>query len=132
MDWENGLPGGQCSVNKNIRFKLPMLRSDLCDYSDVYIAAKGKITVTGTDNADRSKNLTFKNNLQVRSNISKINNTFIGNAEDLDTDMSMYNFLEYSGNCFMTSGSLWNYHRELNDHANKIDAADNNNENNKK
>ena len=37
----NNLPGGQYSNNKNIRFKTPMLRSDLCDYSDVYIVLKG-------------------------------------------------------------------------------------------
>ena len=24
----------------------------------------------------------------------------------------MYNLLEYSQNCFMTSGSLWNYYRD--------------------
>ena len=30
----NYLSGGQYSVNKNIRFKTPMLRSDLCDYID--------------------------------------------------------------------------------------------------
>ena len=29
------LSSGQYSVNKNIRFKTSMLRSDLCDYSDV-------------------------------------------------------------------------------------------------
>ena len=28
-----------------------MLRSDLCDFSDAYIAVKGDITVTETDNA---------------------------------------------------------------------------------
>ena len=27
----NDLSGGQYSANKNIRFKTPMLRSDLCD-----------------------------------------------------------------------------------------------------
>ena len=32
--------------NKSIRFKTPMLRSDLCDYSDLYILVKGTITVT--------------------------------------------------------------------------------------
>ena len=32
--------------NKSIRFKPPMLRSDLCDYSDLYILVKGTITVT--------------------------------------------------------------------------------------
>ena len=34
------LTGGQYSVNKNIRFKTPMLRSDLCDYSNTYFVAK--------------------------------------------------------------------------------------------
>ena len=32
--------------NKQIRFKTSMFRSDLCDYSDVYIVAKGDITLT--------------------------------------------------------------------------------------
>ena len=33
-------------VNKEIRIKASMLRSDLCDFSDAYIAVKGDITVT--------------------------------------------------------------------------------------
>ena len=32
--------------NKSIRFKTPMLRSSLCDYSHAYILVKGTITVT--------------------------------------------------------------------------------------
>ena len=39
--------------DKSIRFKTPMLRSDLCDYSDAYILANGTITVmtnAGTNN----------------------------------------------------------------------------------
>ena len=35
--------GFQCSSNKTIRFKTPMLRSDLCDYSYAYIVVKGRI-----------------------------------------------------------------------------------------
>ena len=36
--------------------------------------------------------------------------------------MPMYNLLEYSGNCSMTSGSLWNYYRdEINDDENEND-----------
>ena len=34
------------NVNKEIRIKTSMLRSDLCDYSDSYIVVKGNITVT--------------------------------------------------------------------------------------
>ena len=40
------------SVNKEIRIKTSMLRSDLCD---AYIVGKGDITVTEPDNAKRNK-----------------------------------------------------------------------------
>ena len=43
----NDLSSGQYSVNKNIRFKTSILRSDLDDYSDAYIVVKGRITVEG-------------------------------------------------------------------------------------
>ena len=33
------------NVNKEIRIKTPMLRSDLCNFSDAYIVVKGNITV---------------------------------------------------------------------------------------
>ena len=53
-------------VNKEIRSKTPMLRSDLCDFSDAYIVVKGIITVTGTSVA-------FKDNAPFINCISKIN-----------------------------------------------------------
>ena len=63
MDRRNDLSGHQYSVNKHIRFKTTMLRSNLCDYSDAYVVLKWRITVTGTDNANkRNKKLTFKSN----------------------------------------------------------------------
>ena len=59
----NDFSGGQYSANKNIRFKTPMLGSDLCDYSDAYIVLKPRICVTDTKNTNRrNKRLTFKNN----------------------------------------------------------------------
>ena len=42
---------GTCSVNSQIKFKTTVLRSSLCDYSDPFILAKGKITITGADDA---------------------------------------------------------------------------------
>ena len=75
-----------------------MLRSDLCDFSDVYIVVKGTIIVTNPDNNAYDKKLAFKNNASFVSCISKINNTLIDNAEDLDIVMSLYNLLEYSKN----------------------------------
>ena len=44
--------------------------------------------------------------------ISKINNTLVNNAEDLDIVMSMNNLLEYSDNYSVTSERLWSYLRE--------------------
>ena len=44
----NDLSSGQYSVNKNIRFKTSILRSDLRDYSDAYIVVKGTIDLLAT------------------------------------------------------------------------------------
>ena len=38
--------------NKSIRFKTPMLRSDLCDYADAYILINGTITITANAGAN--------------------------------------------------------------------------------
>ena len=43
----NDLSNGKYSVCKNLRFKTPILTSNLCNYSDVYIVVKGTITVEG-------------------------------------------------------------------------------------
>ena len=97
--------------SKQIRFKRSMLQSDLCDYKDAYIVVKGSITVADSDDANYKKKLAFINNAPFISCISKINNTLIDNAEDLDIVMSMYNLIEYSKNYLKISGSLWNYYR---------------------
>ena len=47
--------------------------------------------------------------------MSKINNTFIDNAEDLDIVMSMYNLSEYRDNHSVIWGSSWNYYRDVTD-----------------
>ena len=44
-------PGGNYNVNKEIRIKTSILRSDLCDYSDAYIVARGDITLEGDRDA---------------------------------------------------------------------------------
>ena len=51
--------------NKEIRIKTPMLRSDLCDFSDAYIVVKGDIAVTNPNNAKRNKSVAFKKKCSV-------------------------------------------------------------------
>ena len=45
--------------------------------------------------------------------ISKINNTQIDNAEYIDIVMLMYSLIEYSDNYSKTSGSLWQYCKDI-------------------
>ena len=90
---------GNYNVNKEIRIKTSMLRSDLCDFNDAYIVVKGDISLEGDNDANkRNKNLAFKNNAPFINCISKINGVKTDNAEDLDVVMPMYNLLEYSKN----------------------------------
>ena len=104
---------GNCA-NSDIKFKITMLRSNLCDYADSYILVKGTITITCEgDNAaaeradERDKGVIIKNCAAFTKCISRINNSDIDNAHDIDVVMSMYNLIEYSDNYSKTSGSLW-------------------------
>ena len=106
-------------ANSNIRSKTTMLRSNQCDYANSYILVKETITITGAgDDAaarradERNEGVTFKNCAPFTKCISKINNTDIDNAHDIDIVMPMYNLLEYSDNYSKTSGSLWQYYQD--------------------
>ena len=87
--------GRDFKLNKEIRIKTPMLRSDLCDFSDSYIVVKEYIAVTEPDDEKRNKIVAFKNNAPFVKCISKINGVQIDNAEDPNVVMPMYNLLEY-------------------------------------
>ena len=89
-------------TSNDVRFKTTMLRSNLCDYADAYILVKGTITITGAgDDAaarqadERDKGVTFKNCVPFTKCISRINNTEIDNAKDIDIVMPMYNLIEF-------------------------------------
>ena len=113
----NSLPNTY-NENKSIRFKTPTLRSNLCDYSDGYILVKGTITVNGVINGveneifRRNRPLILKNNAPFVSCMTKINNEFIEDANDLDIVMPIYNLLEYSKDFRKTIGSLYNYYTD--------------------
>ena len=85
---------GNYNVNKEIRIKASLLRSDLCDFRDAYIVVKGTITVVRPNNTKRNKTTASKNNAPLINCISKINGVKIDNAEDLDVVTPMYNLLE--------------------------------------
>ena len=113
---------GTYSHNKQIKFKISILRSSLCDYSDAYILVKENITVNNNNNntaaaAAAANNINnkviFKDCAPFTNCITKINNTEIDKAEYIDIVMPMYNLIEYSDNYSKTSGSLWPYCKEI-------------------
>ena len=58
------------------------------------------------------KKLVIKNFTLFTTCISKIKNTLIDNAEDLDILMPMFNLIEYIKNYSKASGILWNCYRD--------------------
>ena len=102
-----------------INFETAMLRFNLCDYADAYILVKGTITITGAGDDhpgkrldERNKDLIFKNCAPFTKCISRISNTDIDDAQDIDIVMPMYNLIEYGDNYSNTSGSLWQYYKD--------------------
>ena len=70
------------NINSQIKFKTTVLKSTLCDYSDAYIFAKGRVTITGPgDNTtamqahERNKGVIFKICAPFTNCINEINNT---------------------------------------------------------
>ena len=50
------------NTNSDTGFKKTMLKSSLCDYSDAYILAKGRITITGVgDDAEPDRLMKERN-----------------------------------------------------------------------
>ena len=98
-----------------IRFKTSLLRSSLCDYSDAHILVKETITVeeeTEVAPYNANKKVLFKNCASFRDCISRISNTQVDDAHNIDVVMPTYNLIEYSDIYSKTSGIFWQYARD--------------------
>ena len=111
---------GKFKIGGKIKFKTTMPRSRLCDYGGPNMLVNRTITHTGVGadivlkSADeRNKNVTLKNCAPFTNCFSKIYNTQIYNAKDLNFVMVMYNLIEYNSNCGKTSAILWQYHKDV-------------------
>ena len=84
----------------------------------IVILVKGTIAVNNTAAADTDANNTnkkviFRNCAPFPNCISEINNTKVDNAKDIDIVMPMYKLIEYSNNYSKTSGSMWQYCKDV-------------------
>ena len=77
-------------IGNKIIYNTEVLKSNLCDYNDACILAKGDIAITGHQAAE----VAFKNFLPFTKDITKINETTIDNADDSNLVMPMYNLIE--------------------------------------
>ena len=97
--------------DSNIKFKMSIISSNLCNYRDEYIFVKGTLTVPNTETSgaavnNTNKNVIFKNCAPFTNCVTKINNTQEDNAQNIHVVMPMYNLTEYSAAYLKTSGSL--------------------------
>ena len=106
----------ELNSNSQIKFKILVLKSSLYDYSDAYILVNATITVLNTrangTNPNNRKNVVIKNSAPFTNCISKINNTQIDNAKEIDIVMLMYILIECSDNYSKTSSKLWDYYSD--------------------
>ena len=78
--------------------------SSLCNYSDANILVKEAMTVTAPNNAN--KLVIFKNCAPFTNSISRIKNTQVVVAHDIDVTKSMYGLIGYSTNDSKTTEIL--------------------------
>ena len=92
-----------------ITYNTEVLKSNLTtmtptsDYNDAYILVRSDITVT----ASLQIQVAFKNCAPFTTCITKIDETTIDDAENLDLVMQIHNLIEYISNYSETTGSLF-------------------------
>ena len=101
---------GNYSHENPIKFLTNSLESNICDYSHAYILVTGTINVVGGNNNTK---VAFKNCSPFRKCRIEINETFINDAEHINIAIPIYNLIEYSNNYSDTSGSLWQFKKEM-------------------
>ena len=115
----NDDPCGLFNETSQIKSKNSMLKSSLFDFRGAYILVSRTITndrAGDDDNAKqlykRNKGLIFRKCAPVTDCISKMSNTQIEYAQDLDAVLPIDNLVAYINDYSKTSGRLWKYCRD--------------------
>ena len=80
-------------TGNEIIYNTEVLKSNLCDYNNLYTLVRGDITIIG----HQATQAAFKNCAPPTKFITKIDGTTTDDAEDLDVVILMYNLIEYTG-----------------------------------
>ena len=106
----NDQDNGERSENdSSIKFETAVIKSSLCDYSDVYVLviADKKVAAVGANT-----NIAFNNCALFTRCVTHINYKHIDTAENHNIIMPMHNLIEYGDNYSDTSRSLYQFKRD--------------------
>ena len=92
-----------------IKYATRVLKSNLCDYAEVYILIDGTIRAAA---ANANTRLALKNCAPFTKCNLEINDEHVDTAENLDLTMPMYKLIEYSDNYQDSSATLYQYKRD--------------------
>ena len=84
---------GTYNPDKDIRFKTPQIRDDLCDFNDAYIVVTSKVNATNANippAVNYSRKVSSKHSSSFFNCTLKINNQLIEDAQNLDIVNPMY------------------------------------------
>ena len=70
-------------------------------------------SLTGADANNTNKKVIFKNCDAFNDCVNEVNNTEVDNTKCIDIVMPMYKLIKYSNNYSKTSGSLWQYCKDI-------------------
>ena len=87
------------NTTNEINYNTEISKSNLCHYNDAYVLVTDNITVV----AAPATQVAFKNYVPFTKCITKIDETTIDDAENLQLVMPMYNLTEYSSNYSKTT-----------------------------
>ena len=99
---------GKYKQGDTIKIETETIKSSLCDYSNAFILVAGNITVAANNNTD----VAYKNCAPFSTCTTKINDTFVDEANHIYIAVTMYNLIEHSDNYSDTWGSLWQFKRD--------------------
>ena len=108
--WNNVIDNSKSSYDatNEITYNTEILKSNLCDYNDVYILVRGDITAV----AALATQVAFKNCAPFSKCITKIDETITDGVWNLDLVIAMYNLIEYISKYSKTTGTLWFYSKD--------------------
>ena len=108
--WNNVNDNSKSSYDttNEITYNTEILKSNLCDYNNVYILVRGDITVV----AVLATQVAFKNCAPFSKCITKIDETITDGVWNLDLVIAMCNLIEYSSKYSKRTGTLWFYSKD--------------------